>query len=1010
MAMLPWFNKYPYTDFHELNIDWLCNAYSNFIEQLKAFDTRLDGIETDVDTRLDAMEGDISSFKTEVTAQFTQLSTDIQAEFDSLESSFDARFTQLENNLTSQMETLRAEIEQEFAEKSEEIDAKITELEDFINSSLNAMDVKIDIIEEVQRKTVANEVTSGLFNYMSLPVNEALFEDHQDTLTANAGEGSITVSGTTPEEMTVTIAGGPDSFPAGMDSIVADMVFGYSANVISEEDDSSGPLRVDVIFYENEQESVRYTGTRSLNFYLDAETFDSLSGIEITLTAENDVLYGIRYMPTLMGRIRAFTNSTRTFYRAMNDIDTNASGISAINQANEVMNSKNIALPSVDKRIELPAGLITANNNRVIIQGVVAEDTTVGLGSIYLQAPESISFYFTSLRSHVNDVYFAIANRITQAITYFTEIDTYYDIELSDNTPYEFLAIIPAGDYSNAEQYYPYASYNMSNKQLEEITTDLKERVDDIDDTLMGETTYGPEDLITFTDPVGNVPLKEIIAYVDPLQDLHGYENPWPGGATKNLIDAPDKPSAAAGDKLYDGSVNLPAGTYTLSSSNTTGTVSVLGVGAGVMPYTFTLADAITSLTIEVVTAGAYNNIQLESGSAATSFIPYKNICPISGSSNIEIKRYGKNLLPNKVYQYQTGRVNLGIDYRDMYYLPLNPGTYKFTAVLQSQAKLFYREINAASSIQVGDYTGTPLTITIAQKGLYTFWLYKSSGFPASDVISFMLEEGTTATSYEEYTEVEITIPIGQTVYGGYYNNITGKFVLTHQYAKLTDLVRNSWAVGTRAVCYRVNLVDYSTTCTISQKHGAVSNMLPEEVAYLGVSRPNEASKDCFAITTDGQILALYDTDISLSEADFLAKYDDFEIAYPLASTQEISLTAEELFTLKGINNITNSAGRIQVTTFAFVENMIRQFTERYIVTFDGTDIDKTFAEILEAYTEGRRVVIAYNDIYTELNQYDADNGQFQFEWNDFTSTGIIFNEIIIDSTGATYDSKSITI
>ena len=153
------------------------------------------------------------------------------------------------------------------------------------------------------------------------------------------------------------------------------------------------------------------------------------------------------------------------------------------------------------------------------------------------------------------------------------------------------------------------------------------------------------------------------------------------------------------------------------------------------------------------------------------------------------------------------------------------------------------------------------------------------------------------------------TITIGSTVYGGEYDARTGVLTVDVKGIKLVDVPRNEWQVGTKSVCYRVTLTDISTTVSTGSRHGALSNMATEYPAYFGVSRPNEADFNGFAITTGGGILALYDTDLTLTEADFLTKYADIMFVYPLATPQTIQLPPCPIDTLEGVNNIWADTG-----------------------------------------------------------------------------------------------------
>ena len=41
---------------------------------------------------------------------------------------------------------------------------------------------------------------------------------------------------------------------------------------------------------------------------------------------------------------------------------------------------------------------------------------------------------------------------------------------------------------------------------------------------------------VSFTDGGDNVPVKDLTVNINPVQDLHGYDHPWPGGGGKNLL------------------------------------------------------------------------------------------------------------------------------------------------------------------------------------------------------------------------------------------------------------------------------------------------------------------------------------------------------------------------------------------------------------------------------------------------------------------------------------------
>ena len=176
-------------------------------------------------------------------------------------------------------------------------------------------------------------------------------------------------------------------------------------------------------------------------------------------------------------------------------------------------------------------------------------------------------------------------------------------------------------------------------------------------------------------------PLK-IEATLEPIQDLHGYENPWPAGGGKNKFPADFvSPYTQNGSTLTlqsDGKVTvsgtpssafdfvighttLPAGEYILNGCPTGGgatkyrlqvtdypVTSNLGQDSG-SGVTFTLAEeTAVAVRIQLYTSAPSSltfapMIRLSTESDAT-FAPYSNECPISGHTGAVVTRTGNNI------------------------------------------------------------------------------------------------------------------------------------------------------------------------------------------------------------------------------------------------------------------------------------------------------------------------------------------------------------------------------
>ena len=177
--------------------------------------------------------------------------------------------------------------------------------------------------------------------------------------------------------------------------------------------------------------------------------------------------------------------------------------------------------------------------------------------------------------------------------------------------------------------------------------------------------------IVTFPDGTPG-PMK-IEATLEPIQDLHGYENPWPAGGGKNKLDI-SFTSGRRADITYtdngDGTLlvygtasslstynistakTFPAGTYILNGSTVNTTVQVrVGSGSGTTLATsgnntdvsFTLNEETALVCVARVTSGSVvNNETMKpmlrlSTETNPAWQPYSNECPISGHTGAEV-------------------------------------------------------------------------------------------------------------------------------------------------------------------------------------------------------------------------------------------------------------------------------------------------------------------------------------------------------------------------------------
>ena len=231
--------------------------------------------------------------------------------------------------------------------------------------------------------------------------------------------------------------------------------------------------------------------------------------------------------------------------------------------------------------------------------------------------------------------------------------------------------------------------------------TDLKNV---LDEKLEAHDTELSGSIVTF-EAENDHAIKGVTVSIEPVQDLHGYDNPWPAGGGKNILPITiaelktlNSSGTWTGDTKYtrndlqytfetqDGYVTkiiingtasttttflfqgdtthneyngkilngCPSGgsgsTYNVTGYNFTDGVgfSVYDVGSG-MTIPSNLTDKRYRLYIAVMSGYVANNVifqlMIRDSAQSATFAPYSNVCPISGHTSATVTRTGKNLL-----------------------------------------------------------------------------------------------------------------------------------------------------------------------------------------------------------------------------------------------------------------------------------------------------------------------------------------------------------------------------
>ena len=139
-------NKYPYTDFHELNLDWLLETYQEIVNHIRELTDWMNQHKTEYEeamARLQAVENEINTFETRVQAEFDRLAEEQAQAFAEQTAKLDLAIQQMKDEVNEEIVKLRrdvanaiADFQTQFNQLRASIEAEITQLRILINQEI----------------------------------------------------------------------------------------------------------------------------------------------------------------------------------------------------------------------------------------------------------------------------------------------------------------------------------------------------------------------------------------------------------------------------------------------------------------------------------------------------------------------------------------------------------------------------------------------------------------------------------------------------------------------------------------------------------------------------------------------------------------------------------------------------------------------------------------------------------------------------------------------------------
>ena len=449
---------------------------------------------------------------------------------------------------------------------------------------------------------------------------------------------------------------------------------------------------------------------------------------------------------------------------------------------------------------------------------------------------------------------------------------------------------------------------------------------------LLKDIPNTPTAIASFEDGA-NLPMPKLEVGIEPIQDLHGYANPWAGGSGANKWDEQWESGTYninTGSKTTDVSRIRSKNPIKVSANTTYYFVKLSGKLVYLYYYdsnndfisyvdpfqtsgtggTFSTPSNAEYLCFSILQTSYSSGIAVNYPSSVTSYTPYENECPISGWDEVNVSVSGKNLFD--VSSLVQGGISADgttfnnpafPQYRRTPYMYLPAGSYIITRKVATDWWKCYLYDMGKNPIGTTYYfnKGNTLSERITlDRNCYIRFAFDYT--PTSEDET-QLELGSTATAYEPYNGTTYTIDLDGTRYGGKVDLVSGVMTVEKAYVDMGDLSYIYDSANLRfqttitGIKRYLNNVPFNAICEIYKTVSAND---------FDTNRPDSAIRG----NQGNDVIFVRDTRFTTSSS-LINEISGKKLVYELATPLTIQLSPTVVKSLEGVNNVWADCGDI---------------------------------------------------------------------------------------------------
>ena len=455
-------------------------------------------------------------------------------------------------------------------------------------------------------------------------------------------------------------------------------------------------------------------------------------------------------------------------------------------------------------------------------------------------------------------------------------------------------------------------------------------------------------DVITLTDAAA-LPMPKAQTTLQPIQDLHGYDYPWVGGAGKNKFDMQNLSSGnvtvtngvATGTAVdfttefgtngiqvnESGQLAFSCDIYTDGNAGTSGgglrfifvytdnTKSYAGTANNAMTTITRISGisetgkTVSSITMSYGSNGSntwhISNVQLEQGTQATSYAPYSNICPISGYDGAEYTRTGVNVWDEQweVGAYDTAGEPTALNtVRCKNYITIVPNTTYYMRALSGSFYVCWYDVNKQFISRTQEIVHNNTTTSPNNAYYMRYNMGGGYGNTYNHDICINVSNPTINGNYYPYQGQAVTLTFDNTIYSGTVDWCTGLVTVDTAMVDLGTKNYNKGVISNYTFFY-TGISNKLKNVLCSGYKAVIKNRAELNNGEIGTWNTVNSFEPCIRD----------DSKADLTEGQFKTAMSGVQLLYELSTPITYQLTPTQLTTLAGYNTIYTDIGNISL-------------------------------------------------------------------------------------------------